>query len=178
GGASVLAGDERNELPEPFWYSVKRRMLGPPLITEQLKEERLSKPLALGVLSCDGISSANYGSELILYELLPFFGLTAFTLLLPLTGVVLLCIILIVLAYSEVVSALTLVGWYYLGARENFGPRVAQIAAVALMVDYVVTVAVQNSAGSAAILSTFPALARPLGDTSTLLLITVAATLL
>ena len=63
-------------------------------------------------------------------------------------------------------------------ARENFGPRVAQVAAVALMVDYVVTVAVQNSAGSAAILSTFPALARPLGDTTTLLLITVAATLL
>jgi len=48
---------------------------------------------------------------------------------------------------------------------------------VALMVDYVVTVAVQTAAGSAAILSTFPALARPLGDTATLLLIAVTATL-
>jgi amino acid transporter len=51
--------------------------------------ERLSKPLGLGVLSCDGISSANYGSELILHELLPFFGLAAFSLLLPMTGVIL-----------------------------------------------------------------------------------------
>jgi len=176
--AGLLTGGQPDELPETFWYSVKRRMLGPPLITEQLKEERLSKPLALGVLSCDGISSANYGSELILYELLPFFGLTAFTLLLPLTGVVLLGIFLVVLSYREVVSVYTRAGGSYVVARENFGPRVAQVAAVALMVDYVVTVAVQNSAGSAAVLSTFPALARPLGDTATLLLITVAATLL
>jgi amino acid transporter len=175
--AGLLAG-QGNELPETFWYSVKRRMLGPPLITEQLKEERLSKPLALGVLSCDGISSANYGSELILHELLPFFGLASFTLLMPLTGVILLGIFLVVLSYREVVTVYTRAGGSYVVARENFGPRVAQVAAVALMVDYVVTVAVQNSAGSAAILSTFPALARPLGETATLLLITVAATLL
>ena len=130
------------------------------------------------MLSCDGISSANYGSELILHELLPFFGLTAFTLLMPLTGVVLVGIVLVVLSYREVVTVYTRAGGSYVVARENFGPRVAQIAAVALMVDYVVTVAVQNSAGSAAILSTFPALGKPLGDTATLLLITVAATLL
>jgi amino acid transporter len=175
--AGLLAG-QGNELPETFWYTAKRRLLGPPLVTEQLSEERLSRPLALGVLSCDGISSANYGSELILYELLPFFGLASFTLLLPLTGVVLLGIFLVVLSYREVVSVYTRAGGSYVVARENFGPRVAQVAAVALMVDYVVTVAVQNSAGSAAILSTFPALARPLGDVATLLLITVAATLI
>ena len=176
--AGLLSSGQADELPETFWYSVKRRMLGPPLVTEQLKEERLSKPLALGVLSCDGISSANYGSELILHELLPFFGLVSFTLLMPLTGVILLGIFLVVLSYREVVTVYTRAGGSYVVARENFGPRVAQVAAVALMVDYVVTVAVQNSAGSAAILSTFPALARPLGDTATLLLITVAATLL
>jgi len=84
--ASLLANGEQEDVPETFGYSVKRRLLGPPMITAQLKEERLSKPLALGVLSCDGISSANYGSELILYSLLPFFGLTAFTLLMPLGG--------------------------------------------------------------------------------------------
>ena len=63
-------------------------------------------------------------------------------------------------------------------ARENFGPRVAQVAAVALMVDYIVTVAVQTAAGSQAILSTFPVLARPLGETTTLLIIAVASTLI
>ncbi len=163
---------------ESFGYSVKRRLLGPPLVNEQLSEERLSQPLALGVLSCDGISSANYGSELILHELLPFFGLAAFTILLPMTGVILLGVALVVLSYREVVTVYTRAGGSYVVARENFGPRVAQVAAVALMVDYIVTVAVQNAAGSAAIISTFPALGRPLGDTTTLLLISVAATLL
>ena len=175
--ASLPGIDGASGLPESSWYSVKRRLLGPPLASEQLQVERLSKPLGLGVLSCDGISSANYGSELILHELLPFFGLAAFSLLLPMTGVILLGIGLVVLSYREVVTVYTRAGGSYVVARENFGPRVAQVAAVALMVDYVVTVAVQTAAGSAAILSTFPALARPLGDTTTLLLIAVTATL-
>jgi len=175
--ASLPAVSAVTGLPESSWYSVKRRLLGPPLATGRLRFERLSEPLGLGVLSCDGISSANYGSELILHELLPFFGLAAFTLLLPMTGVILLGIALVVLSYREVVTVYTRAGGSYVVARENFGPRVAQVAAVALMVDYVVTVAVQTAAGSAAILSTFPALARPLGDTTTLLLIAVTATL-
>jgi amino acid transporter len=175
--ASLPGADRAADLPESSWYSLKRRLLGPPLVNEQLSEERLSRPLALGVLSCDGISSANYGSELILHELLPFFGLAAFTILLPMTGVILLGVALVVLSYREVVTVYTRAGGSYVVARENFGPRVAQVAAVALMVDYVVTVAVQNAAGSAAIISTFPALGKPLGDTTTLLLISVAATL-
>src|SRR5690242_8073285 len=70
------------ELPEGFWYTAKHRALGPPLVTEQLKNRRLSRPLALGVLSCDGLSSAAYGTEEILRALLPFFGLAAFSLVL------------------------------------------------------------------------------------------------
>jgi amino acid transporter len=176
--AGLLDRPAGGDLPESFGYSIKRRLLGPPLVNEQLAQERLSKPLALGVLSCDGISSANYGSELILHELLPYFGLAAFTLLLPMTGVILLGIALVVLSYREVVTVYTRAGGSYVVARENFGPRVAQVAAVALMVDYVVTVAVQNAAGSAAILSTFPALARPLGDAVTLTLIAATATII
>ncbi len=149
------------DLPEGFGYSLKRRLLGPPMVNEQLSEERLSKPLALGVLSSDGISSANYGSELILGQLMPFFGLTAFTLLLPMTGVIILGIALVVLSYREVVSVYTRAGGSYVVARENFGPRIAQVAAVALMVDYVVTVAVQIAAGTAAVVSAIPALAKP-----------------
>jgi amino acid transporter len=178
GTASWAGAGLGNGVPETFWYSVKRRLLGPPLVNDQLRVERLSKPLGLGVLSCDGISSANYGSELILYQLMPFFGLAAFTLLLPMTGLILAGIALVVLSYREVVSVYTRAGGSYVVARENFGPRIAQVAAVALMVDYVVTVAVQTAAGSQAILSTFPALARPLGGRTTLLLIAVTATLI
>ena len=55
---------------ESFWYSAKRRLLGPPLVNEQLGEQRLSNVLALGVLAPDGISSSAYGTEEILIELL------------------------------------------------------------------------------------------------------------
>ncbi|MGN6177319.1 MAG: amino acid permease, partial [Streptosporangiaceae bacterium] len=145
---------------ETFWYSVKRRLLGPPLVNAELGEQRLSKPLALGVLSPDGISSSAYGTEEILLELLPVFGLAAFTIILPMTGVVLFVMALVVLSYREVVSVYVRPGGSYVVARDNFGPRIAQVAAVALLVDYVVTVAVQTAAGTAAVVSAVPVL-RP-----------------
>ncbi|HKB31802.1 MAG TPA: APC family permease, partial [Streptosporangiaceae bacterium] len=177
--AHLFSGSPGGDLPDTFWYSVKRRLLGPPMVNEDLKGERLSKPLALGVLSCDGISSAAYGTEEILIELVPRFGLVAFsTLLMPMTLVILLGIALVVLSYREVVSVYTKAGGSYVVARENFGPRIAQVAAVALLIDYVVTVAVQTAAGSAAILSAFPALGNALGATTTLTLIAVVAVLI
>jgi amino acid transporter len=143
---------------ETFWYSVKRRLLGPPMVNEDLRHQRLSKPLALGVLSPDGISSSAYGPEEVLIALLPLAGLAAFTIILPLTLVILVVMVLVVLSYREVVMVYIRPGGSYVVARENFGPRVAQIAAVALLIDYVVTVAVQVTAGTAAVVSAFPAL--------------------
>ncbi|MDN5920611.1 MAG: hypothetical protein L0I76_36850, partial [Pseudonocardia sp.] len=64
-----------------------RALLGPPLVTDRLANERLSNPLALGVLAPDCISSSAYGTEEMLTELVPVFGLLAFTLVLPITGV-------------------------------------------------------------------------------------------
>ncbi len=170
---TMLGG--QGSLPDTFWYSVKVRLLGPPLINQQLSEQRLSRPLALGVLSCDGISSAAYGTEEILIELVQFLGYTAaFAIVLPMTAVVLFGIALVVLLYREVVSVYSRAGGSYVVARENFGPRIAQVAAVALLIDYVVTVAVQTAAGSAAIVSAFPALGRHDG----LLIISVIAILI
>jgi amino acid transporter len=149
-------------IPEGAGYAIKRRLLGPPLVNEQLSEQRLSKALALGVLAPDGISSSAYGTEEILIELLRGgLAITAFTLILPLTGVVLFVMVLVVLSYREVVSVYTRAGGSYVVARENFGPRVAQIAAVALLIDYVVTVAVQIAAGTAAVASAVSAINHP-----------------
>ncbi len=166
-------------LPETFGYALKRKLLGPPLVNEQLSEERLSRPLALGVLSCDGISSAAYGTEEMLIEMIQVVGLAAFTLILPMTLVVLAGIALVVLSYREVVSVYTRAGGSYVVARENFGPRVAQVAAVALLIDYTVTVAVQTAAGSAAIVSAFPQLANiPVIGSNILVFISVVAVLI
>jgi amino acid transporter len=148
------------DLPESFGYSVKRRLLGPPMVNEELRHQRLSKFLALGVLSPDGISSSAYGTEEILIALLPLFGLAAFTIILPMTLVILVVMTLVVLSYREVVMVYIRPGGSYVVARENFGPKVAQIAAVALLIDYVVTVAVQTVAGTAAVVSAFPALGK------------------
>ena len=103
----LLDRGQANEIPETFWYSAKRRLLGPPMINAQLQEERLSKTLALGVLSPDGISSSAYGTEEILIELLPIFGVAAFAVLVPMTGVILFVMLLVVLSYREVVTVYT-----------------------------------------------------------------------
>ena len=108
-------------LPESLSYRLKRRLLGPPLVTERLAHERLANPIALGVLAPDCISSTAYGSEEILTELVPAVGVAAFALLLPITFAVLAVLIFVTLSYREVVMAYTKAGGAYVVARENFG---------------------------------------------------------
>jgi amino acid transporter len=141
------------DLPESVGYRAKRVVLGKPLVNAAIHDEKLSKKAALGVLSSDCISSSAYGSEEMLLVLLPIFGLAGFHLLMPLTAVVLALLVLTTLSYREVVMIYTRAGGSYVVARENFGPKAAQIASVALLIDYVVTVAVQSAAGVAAIIS-------------------------
>ncbi len=129
-----------------------------PMITDQLQHERLSNPVALGVLSPDAISSTAYGSEQVMIELLPAAGMAAFALLLPITGVILLILVLVAASYRQVVMVYTRAGGSYVVTRDSFGPRVAQVAAAALLIDYVVTVAVQCAAGTVAVVSAIPAL--------------------
>jgi amino acid transporter len=145
-------------LQESVGYVLKRLLLGKPMINDQLKDERLSNPIALGVLSSDSMSSTAYGSEEMLIELLPAAGMAAFALLLPLTGAILVILLLVAASYRQVVMAYTKAGGSYVVARDNFGPRTAQIAAAALLIDYVVTVAVQCAAGTVALASAIPAL--------------------
>jgi len=156
---TVLPASRTVDLPERVSYRVKRALLGPPLVTAQLHGEKLSKKAALGVLSSDNISSAAYGSEEMLLVLLGVFGLSGFHILLPMTAVVIAVLVVMAILYREVVMVYTRAGGSYVVARENFGPKVAQIAAVALLIDYIVTVAVQAAAGTAAITSLLPGLA-------------------
>lgn len=144
-------------IPTSVGDIARRVFLGKPLITENLSTEKLSNGVALGALSPDAISSTAYGSEQILIELLPNAGLAAFTLLLPINAAILVILVLVAASYRQVVMAYTRAGGSYIVARENFGPRVAQVAAAALLIDYVVTVAVQAAAGTVAVASAIPA---------------------
>jgi amino acid transporter len=144
--------------PEPFRYRLKNVLLGRPLVSEQLKHERLRRPIALGVLAPDCISSSAYGTEEMLTQLVPYVGLAAFALVVPITLAILGVLFFVTLSYLEVIQLYTKAGGSYVVARDNFGPKVAQIAAVALLIDYTVTVAVQTSAGTAALTSAVPSL--------------------
>lgn len=150
---------EHAHLKDPLSYKVKKALLGKPLNRHLLSHQRLSKVFALGILSSDCISSAAYGTENILYYLLPAFGLAGFSILMPMTFIVLAVLVIVTLSYREVVMVYTKTGGSYVVARDNFGVVVAQIAAVALMLDYIVTVAVQTAAGTSALTSAFPSLA-------------------
>ena len=155
-----MSGIAADSIPERRRYRLKNKLLGPPLVTEQLSSERLGRPTALGVLAPDCISSSAYGTEEMLTQMTPYVGLAAFSLLVPITVAILGVLFFVTLSYLDVIQYYTKAGGAYVVARDNFGPKIAQIAAVALLIDYTVTVAVQTSAGTAALTSAIPSLAN------------------
>jgi amino acid transporter len=146
--------------PESLGYRAKRFFLGRPYVSEQLVGERLGRPTALGVLAPDCISSSAYGTEEILTQLTPAIGIAAFALVVPIMFVILGVLMFVTFSYLDVIKYYTKAGGAYVVARDNFGPKVAQIAAVALLIDYTVTVAVQCAAGTDALTSAVPSLAE------------------
>ncbi len=145
-------------LPERLSYKVKRRLLGPPLVTDDLGGQRLGKPTALAVLSSDVMSSSAYATEEILRVLVPIGGLVAFSIVTPITGAILAVLAVVTICYRDVVRSYPKAGGSYVVSRDNFGPNVAQVAGAALLISYTITVAVSVAAGTDAIISAIPAL--------------------
>jgi amino acid transporter len=146
-------------LPESGRYRLKRRLLGPPLHTDRLAHERLGKPTALAVFASDNLSSSAYATEEILKVLVPAAGVAAFALVVPVTIALLVVLAFLILSYRQTIKAYPTAGGAYIVTRDNFGLLPAQVAGVALLSDYVLTVAVSVAAGTAAITSTFSSLA-------------------
>ena len=145
--------------PDSLGYRVKRRLLGRPMDSEQLEHERLGKPTALAVFASDNLSSSAYATEEILHILVPAVGIAAFSLVVPITLALLVVLAFLILSYRETIKAYPSAGGAYLVTRDNFGEGLAQVAGASLLTDYVLTVAVSMSAGTAALVSAFPALA-------------------
>jgi amino acid transporter len=148
------------DLPETLRYRLKNRLLGPPLSSDRQSSERLGKPTALAVLSSDVISSSAYATEQMLIPLVMAVGAAAFSLVIPVSIAVIFVLLFVTLSYLEVVKVYTKAGGAYVVARENFGLTVAQVAAMSLLIDYTLTVAVSVAAGVAAITSVYPGLTR------------------
>ncbi len=147
-------------LPETLGYRIKRKLLGPPLISEQISAEKLGKPTALAVLSSDVMSSSAYATEQLLYPLFGVIGVAAFSRLVPMTLAIIGVLVLVTLLYRRVVQAYPRAGGAYVVSRENLGALTSQVAAASLLVDYTLTVAVSVAAGTAAVTSAVPSL-RP-----------------
>jgi amino acid transporter len=162
GGAGGLTPKARQHLvdvPEPLGYRIKNRLLGPPLHNERLAHERLGKPTALAVFASDCVSSSAYATEEILRSLIPTIGLLAFSLVMPVTIAILIVLFFLILSYRQTIKEYPSAGGAYIVTRDNFGLLPAQVAGVALLTDYILTVAVSVAAGSAAIGSLVPAVA-------------------
>ena len=140
-------------LPETAAYRIKRRLLGPPLHTDQLQHEKLGKPTALAVFASDNLSSSAYATEEILRVLVPAIGVAAFSLVVPITTAMLVVLALLILSYRETIKEYPSAGGAYIVTKDNFGLLPAQVAGVALLTDYVLTVAVSVAAGAAAVTS-------------------------
>jgi amino acid transporter len=154
-----LPPESANDLPETRAYRIKDRLLGRPLHNDQLPNQRLGKPTALAVFASDNLSSSAYATEEILRVLVPAIGIAAFALVVPITVAMLVVLAFLILSYRQTIKAYPSAGGAYVVTRDNFGLLPAQFAGVALLTDYVLTVAVSVAAGTAAVTSAISALA-------------------
>lgn len=132
-------------------------LIGTPLSSDRLAEERLGKVRALAVLSSDALSSVAYATEEILLVLV-LAGSGALALSLPIGLAIAALLAIVALSYVQTVHAYPGGGGAYTVARENLGVLPGLVAGAALLNDYVLTVAVSVSAGVAAITSAIPEL--------------------
>ncbi|HEX3211040.1 MAG TPA: APC family permease, partial [Actinomycetota bacterium] len=140
-------------------YRAKKLLLGAALETSQLTNERVSKRVALAVFSSDPISSTAYATEEMLLVLVGAGlagGALATRLALPVALAIVALLALLVVSYRQVVDAYPSAGGAYVVSRDNFGNVTAAVAGAALLIDYVLTVAVSVSSGVAAMASVFP----------------------
>ncbi|ANE48391.1 amino acid permease [Paenibacillus swuensis] len=135
--------------------SIKRFLIGRPLKSAELGEQKLNKTKALAILSSDALSSVAYGPEQILIVLITV-SAAAFWYSIPIAIGVLLLLTALILSYRQIIFAYPHGGGAYVVSKENLGINPGLIAGGSLLVDYILTVAVSVSAGTDAITSAFP----------------------
>lgn len=137
---------------------VKSFLLGRPLKSTDLSSEKYSVGWGLPVLSSDAISSVSYACEEVLMVLIPVLGMASYGPLLGVVGAIIGLLMVLVFSYRQTIEAYPHGGGSYIVASDNLGRGTGLIAAASLSIDYILTVAVSVSAGTAAITSAFPAL--------------------
>jgi amino acid transporter len=136
---------------------VKRWLVGDPLKTTQAADQRLSKTLALAIFSSNNISSVAYATEEILLVLV-LAGTAAISWSIPVSLAILFLVLVLTISYRQIIYEYPEGGGAYTVAKANLGELPSLVAGGALMISYVVTVAVSIAAGIAALTSAVPSL--------------------
>ncbi len=138
-------------------HRLKRLFVGTPLPTAQQRHERLGKSTALAVFASDALSSVAYATEEILLVLV-LAGTVALSYSLPIAVAIAILIAIVVSSYRQTIRAYPQGGGAYIVSKDNLGTYAGLVAGAALLIDYVLTVAVSVAAGIAALTSAVPAL--------------------
>jgi amino acid transporter len=153
---------------------VRAFVFGRPLSNAQDIEERLSKKLALPIFSSDAISSSAYATDEILRVLI-LASVAAMTWSIGVAAAIALMLTIVAFSYRQVCRGYPSGGGAYVVARENLGANFGLIAAAALMVDYVMTVAVSSASALANLASAFEVIAPYKVELGALVIILVTA---
>lgn len=132
-------------------------LLGRPLSNQESEQNKVTVWAGIPILGLDALSSAAYGPEAALTILLPL-GAIGLTQILPIIGVIVALLAILYFSYRQTIHAYPNGGGSYIVASANLGPRAGLFAAAALMIDYILTVAVGISAGVGALVSAVPSL--------------------
>jgi len=137
--------------------TLARIFFGKPIHNEEAAHQTIGKAVGLAVFASDALSSVAYATQEILL-ILAIAGTAAFNLSLPIAGVIILLLAILTLSYRQTIFAYPDGGGAYIVAKDNLGEAAAQTAGAALLMDYILTVAVSISSGTDQIVSVFPQL--------------------
>jgi amino acid transporter len=152
-----ITADYSSPTASSRWSFLQRLLIGKPLATEDLPHQAVNRLVGLAVFASDALSSTAYATEEILL-ILAFAGTSFFSISAPIAIAIAVLLVVVTLSYRQTIFAYPNGGGAYIVARDNLGELPAQIAGAALLTDYILTVAVSISSGTAQIASAIPVL--------------------
>jgi amino acid transporter len=132
-------------------------LLGRPLASDEARAEQVGASAGIPIFGLDALSSAAYGPEAALTLLIPL-GAAGVAYIVPISGSIIVLLTIVYFSYRQTIEAYPGGGGSYTVARRNLGASAGLLAASALLIDYVLVVAVGISAGVGALVSAAPRL--------------------
>ena len=139
--------------------SLSHWFIGRPLSTADAPHQTIGKRVGLAVFASDALSSTAYATQEIL-GVLVVLGVAALGYVFPISITIVILLVIVTISYQQTIHAYPGGGGAYIVSRDNLGESQAQIAGAALLMDYILTVAVSISSGVAQIVSAFPSIDR------------------